>query len=204
MDSVFKSLTLVFVFFLLTPVVIGASLLSLAALDEGGNSVVTGEVQGATSFIKSPKSGVSVYASLPLYQPVISGSATAADARPGIIKNYLLEYNSPIADYSHKIVEVADKYSLDFRLITAIAQQESNLCKRIPPGSHNCWGWGIHSEGSLGFDSYDEGIEAVSKGLRQNYLDKGYTEVDDIMRIYTPLSDGSWARGVKTFMADMQ
>jgi len=204
MDSVFKSLTLVFVFFLLTPVVIGASLLSLAALDQESRSLAASETEVSESFIRSPKSGVRVYASLPLYQPVISGSAMAADARPGLIKSYLMSYDSPIVNYSQKIVETADKYGLDYRLITAIAQQESNLCKKIPPGSHNCWGWGIHSEGSLGFDSYDEGIEAVSKGLRQNYLDNGLTEVEDIMHIYTPLSDGSWAKGVKIFMEDMQ
>ncbi len=204
MESVFKSLALVFVFFLLTPVVIGISLLSLVSLQENNQVVNEKLPEVASSFIQSPKSGVQVYASLPLYQPTVSGSATSADARPGIVRNYLLTYDSPIANYSQKIVQVADKYNLDFRLITAIAQQESNLCKRIPPGSHNCWGWGIHSAGSLGFDSYDEGIETVSKGLRQNYLNKGYTEVDDIMRIYTPLSDGSWARGVKIFMEDMQ
>lgn len=204
MESVFKSLALVLGFFLLTPIVIGASLLSLVSLEESSQVASQNLADATTSFIESPKAGVQVYASLPLYQPTISGSATSADARPGIVRNYLLAYDSPIANYSQKIVETADKYNLDFRLITAIAQQESNLCKRIPPGSHNCWGWGIHSQGTLGFDSYDEGIEAVSKGLRQNYFDKGYTNVDDIMHIYTPLSDGSWARGVKTFMEDMQ
>ncbi len=102
------------------------------------------------------------------------------------------------------IGDMADKYSLDFRLITAIAQQESNLCRIIPPGSHNCWGWGIHSESNLGFSSYEEGIETVSQGLKENYIDEGLTTPDQIMTKYTPSSNGSWAHGVNTFMSVMQ
>jgi len=99
---------------------------------------------------------------------------------------------------------MADKYGLDFRLTTAIAQQESNLCKKTPAETYNCWGWGIHSKGTLGFEDYPHGIETVSRGLRKEYLDKGYLTVEDIMSKYTPLSNGSWAMGVSTFMAEMQ
>jgi hypothetical protein len=106
--------------------------------------------------------------------------------------------------YAPSIVDTADKYGLDFRLTTAIAQQESNLCKKIPPESNNCWGWGIHSQGTLGFSSFQEGIENVSKGLREEYLDKGFRTTEEIMSKYTPLSPGSWAEGVNKFMAEMQ
>ena len=101
------------------------------------------------------------------------------------------------------IVATSDKYGLDFRLTTAIAQQESNLCKYIPSGSYNCWGWGIHSRGTLGFASYDEGIDIVSRGIKSEYIDKGYVEPLDIMSKYTPLSNGSWAEGVTKFLSDM-
>jgi hypothetical protein len=157
-----------------------------------------------SNLISSPKSGVQVYASLPVKLPSVSGEIGAVDARPEIIRQYLEYYNSPLAPYSPFIVATADKYSLDFRLITAIAQQESNVCKIIPPGSYNCWGWGIHSKGSLGFSSFEEGIETVSKGLREEYLNKGYATVEDIMSKYTPLSNGSWANGVNTFLSQMQ
>jgi hypothetical protein len=113
-------------------------------------------------------------------------------------------YGSPLAPYAGLIVQTADKYSVDFRLITAISQQESNICKIIPPGSYNCWGWGIHSKGSLGFTSFQEGIEEVSKGLREEYLDKDFTTIEEIMSKYTPLSNGSWAAGVNKFMSEMQ
>ena len=149
-------------------------------------------------------SGVRVFASLPSTIPAIGGAPTATDARPELIKQYLEFYNSPLVPYAKFIVETSDKYQIDFRLITAIAQQESNLCKIIPPGSYNCWGWGIHSQGTLGFSSFEAGIETVSEGLKTEYLNKGYATVEEIMSKYTPLSNGSWAYGVNKFLGEME
>jgi len=78
--------------------------------------------------------------------------------------------------------------------------QESNLCKHIYPGSYNCWGWGIYGNKVTRFSSYEEAIETISRGLKKNYIDKGYTTPEEIMRKYTPPSDGSWAFGVNTFL----
>ena len=125
------------------------------------------------------------------------------DAIPEIIKNYLKKYNSPLLPYADYIVTVSRNYRLDPRLIIAIAQQESNLCKKIPDDSHNCWGWGIHSQGTLKFTNYKESIDAVIQGLAKNYLGKGLSTPEEIMGIYTPLSDGSWARGVQQFLDEM-
>jgi hypothetical protein len=196
-----KNLILITIFFVVTPLTLGVSLFSLFSLKS--NEVVKKQFDNV-NLITSPKSGVSVYASLPANMPSVTNSIESADARPQIVKNYLQSYDSPLVPYAELIVQTADKYSIDFRLITAIAQQESNLCKIIPPDSYNCWGWGIHSKGTLGFASFQEGIEEVSKGLRQEYLDKGYTTVSDIMSKYTPQSNGSWANGVNTFMGAME
>lgn len=196
-----KNIVLITVFFVVAPLTIGISLFSLVSLER---NEINEKKFNTTNLIVSPKSGVSVYAALPASIPSVSSSIESADARPQIIKRYLETYNSPLTPYSDLIVQTADKYSIDFRLITAIAQQESNLCKIIPPGSYNCWGWGITSVGTLGFDSFEEGIETVSKGLRQNYLSKGYTTVEQIMSKYTPQSNGSWAYGVNSFMRDME
>ncbi len=199
--SFWKNLFLVAVFFIITPVTLGISLFSLISLR---SSALSAESLPQESLIISPRSGIQVYASLPVEQPSVSAEIGATDARPEIVRQYLEYWGSPLVPYSPLIVSTADKYSLDFRLITAIAQQESNLCKIIPPGSYNCWGWGIHSRGSLGFSSFDEGIEIVSKGLRDEYLNKGYTTIEDIMSKYTPLSNGSWANGVNKFLSEMQ
>lgn len=197
--ELWKKLLLVGVFFLVTPLTLLASIISFTSLHKQSTKVLSeAEVFG------SPQKGVQVYASLPDNYPQVSGEVQGKDAREELVKNYLSRYSSPLIDYSGFIVQTADKYGLDYRLITAIAQQESNLCKKIPEGSYNCWGWGIHSRGTLGFDSYKQGIEIVSKGIKEEYIEKGYTTPDKIMKKYTPLSPGSWARGVNKFMAQMR
>ena len=199
--SFWKNIFLVVVFFTITPITLGISLFSLISLK---TSDIAKTSLGNSNLIETPQSGVRVYASLPTEFPSIDGEVGASDARPEIVKQYLEYYNSPLVPYSNLIVEVADKYSLDFRLLPAIAQQESNLCKIIPPESYNCWGWGITGSSTLGFKSFENGIEIVSKGLRENYFNKGYTTVEDIMSKYTPQSNGSWAHGVSLFMDQMQ
>ncbi len=196
-----KNLILVAVFFVVTPVTLGISLFSLFSLKSTASAKQNIPV---SSIFTSPQSGVKVYASLPVQFPSVSEQITASDAKPEIVRQYLAYYDSPLTPFADLIVQTADKYSLDFRLITAIAQQESNLCKIIPPKSYNCWGWGINSNGTLGFLSFQQGIEEVSKGLRTEYLDKGYTSVSEIMSKYTPQSNGSWANGVNEFMTAMQ
>ena len=200
--SFWKSLIFASLFFIITPIALGTSLFSLASLSKTKEPK---QVLGETDFnmISAPKSGAKVFASLPSSFPTVSGVVSASDARAELIRQYLASYNSPLEPYAERLVQAADTHGLDYRLLTAIAQQESNLCKRIPPLSYNCWGWGIHSEGSLGFSSFEEGIDIVSQGIKENYMDKGYTTVEEIMSKYTPLSKGSWAFGVNKFMGDI-
>ena len=145
-----------------------------------------------------------VYAALPQITYQITAQAYAADARPVMIDKYLTRYQSPLAGYGQIITQVADAHQLDPYLFIAIAQQESNLCKKIPTNSYNCWGWGIHSQGTLRFDSYEQAITTVIAGLTQNYIGKGLIEPADIMRKYTPLSSGSWAAGVNQFLEELR
>jgi LysM repeat protein len=202
-----RGIAFIIVFFTLTPIALITSIFALITVSSPTQTEQPGQVLAAShgiNLINSPKNGVSVYASLPNSSPTIESQPVISDARAFIIDDYLSFYNSPLEPYSNYIVETADKYGLDFRLITAIAQQESNLCKKIPADSYNCWGWGIHSEGTLHFDSYKNGIETVSAGIRRDYINKGYLTVEDIMSKYTPSSPGSWASGVNTFMEEMQ
>ena len=193
-----RNIVLVIAFFTLTPIVLIASIISLVSISRVSPKPLTKNTLGVSTV------GVSVYASLPASIPSVSGHVIAADARPQIVKKYLSEYGSPLVAYSDVIVKVADKYGIDYRFIPAIAQQESNLCRVIPTDSYNCWGWGITSVSSLGFDSYDDAIETVTKGLKNNYIDMGLTTPEAIMTKYTPQSNGSWARGVNQFMSEMQ
>lgn len=122
------------------------------------------------------------------------------DIRVANLKYFFRKYDSVLYDQSEFIVKMADTYKLDYRLIPAIAMQESNLCKYIYEDSHNCWGWGIYGNKVTRFTSYNEAIETISSGIKRNYIDKGLTTPEAIMRKYTPPSDGSWAFGVNTFL----
>lgn len=129
------------------------------------------------------------------------------DSRAAIVTRFLARHDSPLTPhhyYGTKLVEIADTYNLDFRLLPAIMMQESNLCKRIPEGTHNCLGFGIHSRGTLGFDTYEAGFERAAREIKANYVDIGLTTPEQIMRKYTPSSEGSWANSVNQWMAEMR
>ena len=201
--ALLKGLVFFVLLLLLTPVTLALSFygLSVAKADQIAYEQQVLAYQANTDL---PPYGANLYAALPEDSPTIDASIKESDARVDIVKGYLSRYNSPLVELSDYIVKVADENEMDFRLIVAIAQQESNLCKRIPPESYNCWGWGIHSRGTLGFESYEQGIRVVSEGVKREYLNKGLTTPFEIMSKYTPLSNGSWARGVELFMAEME
>lgn len=140
--------------------------------------------------------------------PFVLGAYTTdislSDGRAANLKSFFRKYNSPLYDNAETIVKVSDQYQFDYRLLPAIAMQESNLCKYIPEDSYNCWGWGIYGNTVLRFDSYDEAIETVGKGIKNEYLDKGLLTASAIMQKYTPSSKGSWAHGVNTFLKALE
>jgi hypothetical protein len=121
------------------------------------------------------------------------------DNRAKILKRYLEKHSSPLALYSDYFVKTADKYDLDWRLVASISGAESTFGKHIPYNSFNGWGWGIYGNNAIYFSTWDEGIEAVSKGLRENYMNKWGTEnVYEIGRIYA--TSPRWAGNVTYFM----
>ncbi len=142
-------------------------------------------------------------------QPQVMGvesNLETQDGRAEIVANFLERKGSPLKPYDYYgkvLVDLADKYSLDFRFLPAIMMQESQLCKRIPEGSYNCLGFGIHSRGTLGFDSYEAGFERAARELRANYVEQGRIQVSEIARKYTASVD-KWTDAVNQFMAEME
>lgn len=137
----------------------------------------------------------------------LSTVAETADARPQIIAQFLARYNSPLKphdEYGQKLVEIADRYQMDYRLLPAIAMQESNLCKKIPENSYNCLGFGITSKGTLRFESYEQAFDKAASSLKRNYIDKGLDTPEKIMTKYTPSSNGSWAHSVNRWIWEME
>lgn len=137
----------------------------------------------------------------------VSTQFRSEDARPAIVAAFLERHNSPLEPYDtygQILVDIADREGIDFRLLPAIAMQESNLCKRIPPGSYNCLGFGVHSRGTLGFENYEANFKRAARELKANYINQGLTTPSQIMTKYTPSSNGSWANSVNQWMAEMR
>ena len=104
-------------------------------------------------------------------------------------------------------MEISDKYALDYRLLVAIARQESGLCRSIPDNSFNCWGYGIYGDRVTRFDSYPQALNTVAKGLKINYIDKGLITPEQIMAKYTPPSidkGGPWAKAINQFFIELE
>ncbi len=163
--------------------------------------------QNLPSLFPEPPSGVIVAGPSGGGGQGLAFDLQTADARVEIVRSFLARYNSPLTPQDHfaqALVDAADKYSLDYRLLPAIMMQESNLCKASDPKLHNCLGFGIHANGTLGFDTYEEGFERAAKELKANYIDQGLVTPEQIMKKYTPSSNGSWADSVNQWIAEME
>jgi len=146
-----------------------------------------------------------VFSALPSFDQQIQTSIKTADARPEIIRQYLNRYESPLEPYSNLIVNLSDQYNFDYRWLVAIAQQESGLCLHIPENSFNCWGWGIYGDKVTRFDSYEDALRRIAPQFTKIFL-KGLHDKDpsEVMKTYTPPSDGSWADGVSQFFDNLE
>jgi hypothetical protein len=174
-------------FFILTPLILVLSL-SLLSLNFQNNISANNQ-----------DSKVS-YATLPPSYGVLTPEIIQEDARLATVREFFLKYKSPLVANASDVIASADKYNLDYRLIPAIAMQESNLCKKTIKDSFNCWGFGIYGKKVTRFDSYKQAIDTVTKALARQYKEKGLETAEEIMSKYTPSSNGSWANGVNQFM----
>jgi hypothetical protein len=185
-------------FLILTPINLAISVFLLRQLDRKEKELA------ALDNSPRPTQTSRLYAALPATIGEVLGEATLSDARPVIISRYLEKYRSPMASHSEDLLEAADRYGVDPWLIIAIAQCESNLCKKSPPGSYNCWGF---ENGTTHFLSWQQAFESVAKTLKERYLDFGLDTPEEIMPKYAPPSvdkGGPWAKCVNQFIEDLE
>lgn len=123
------------------------------------------------------------------------------DKEAEILSKYLAKHNSPLQYNAQDFVDAAKEYDLDWRLLPAIAGVESTFGK-FTPGGYNGWGWGVYGTQAIYFKSWKEGIYTVSKGLRENYIDRGYTEPYSMNRAYA--ASPYWGGKVIYFMNDIE
>ena len=157
--------------------------------------------------VKPVSQNFKLYAALPQSKSWVSDSINPINARSKIIEKFFKGYQSPLASFSETFVNVSDKYQLDYKLLPAISMQESNGGKKVISNSFNPFGYGIYGSLVVRFSSWEEAIERVGRALREDYLNKGLTTPEKIMAKYTPpslLKDGVWAKGVSSFMAELQ
>ena len=153
-----------------------------------------------SSFLSQKPFPKVAYAALPAASGTLKTQITFQDARVTVVKDFFQKYNSVLYPYASDIVSTADKYGLDYRLVPAIAMQESTLCKKAPKDSYNCWGFGIYGKKVTRFNNFSQAIDTVTKTLARQYKAQGLETPQQIMTKYTPSSNGSWAIGVNTVM----
>jgi len=130
------------------------------------------------------------------------------DARAKKIDGVYKAYGCPMYGTGEYIVEQADKNGIPYWLVAAVSFQES-LCGKYTPEkagieSYNAWGWGVYGTNAKFFKSYEHGIKVVSEYFSNRFYKKGIKETCEIMRVYTPPSNGSWCKGVNYFGEKIQ
>lgn len=131
---------------------------------------------------------------------VLQKEANKPDKRAEILKGFLEDYESPLSFYAPLLVETADKYQLDWKLIPAITGVESTFGKRIPSNSYNAYGW---NNGNYHFASWEQSIKQVALTLKEKYINRGLDNPSKIAPIYAPPSK-TWARKVIYFMKQLE
>ena len=175
---------------------VGAPLLllvSLAYLSFLSFENHSGEVLGANT------QGIA-YAALPPQEVETQNTIEEADSKTEILRQFFASYRSPLEPYAPDFIAASQRYDIDFRLLPAIAMQESNLCKKVIADSNNCWGFGIHGGKVTTFSNYPEAIETISKTLATKYRENGLVTPEEIAKLYNPTNTNNWVENVTGFM----
>ena len=157
--------------------------------------------------VKPTSQNFRLYAALPESNVQATDSISLKDARGLIIEDFFKSHKSPLAEFGDLFIKVADENGLNWRLLPAIAMQESNGGKKVIKGSFNPFGYGIYGDKVKRFDSWEAAIERVGKALKEDYIGQGLKTPDQIMAKYTPPSlekGGAWAKGVNQFIGELQ
>lgn len=155
--------------------------------------------------LESPESNYAVIGTTINLPSALSGEIIVSDARALLLDSFYKKRGSPMHGLGKDLVTAADKYSVPFSFVTAVGQCEGGSGKTMPPGSFNTWGYGIYGGKVKQFESWQAGIEAVTKDLAFNYFRKGITSPEEIMARYAPSSTpGYWANCVNQYLSELR
>ena len=130
---------------------------------------------------------------------IVIDVVAAKDDRVDRLAKYFAAKASPFTPYAPNFIEVADRYDLDWTLLPAIANLESQLGKMIPAGSFNPYGW---NNGNFKFGSWENANETVANGLRTRYAPSGEITPFRIGKMYA--ASHTWAVRVAKYQADIR
>ena len=159
------------------------------------------------SSIQSNYSLSSLFEEMPLKSIHSNTKYVTIDPRIVAMRKFLDDYHSPMAPYAKTLVDEADQYGLDWRLVASISGVESAFGNLIPYLSNNGWGWRGGTNGAYSlFTSWNDGIMTVTSRLALGY---GTTLTPfDIESTYCPPCGENpahlWANGVTNFMNELQ
>lgn len=100
------------------------------------------------------------------------------DPRAISIQKFLRMQKTELAEHSDLIVELSDKYKIDYKLVIAIAGLESGYCNKVS-FSNNCWGFGKYS-----WSSMESALKEYFRLMYVNYFKKGFNTIEKIAPIY--------------------
>jgi hypothetical protein len=131
-----------------------------------------------------------------------------AHAAPAItvaeIDRYLESKNSPLAGHGEAFLDSGRRWNVDPRLVVAIAGAETTFGTRMC-ADYNAWNWFYMDTSRCSpnaFDSWEDGIEQVTRGLKQSHLDRGRTTISAIAETYTATDRETWIGNVTRFYWD--
>ncbi len=102
------------------------------------------------------------------------------DIRAIVLQNFLISKGSYLANHTDLIVELSDNYSIDPRIVIAMAGAESSYCK-INFRPYNCWGYGRNS-----WSSPEESIRKYMYLMNIGYYSLGARSIETIANRYNP------------------
>jgi len=187
-----KKIIVLTTFFVGTPLLLFICIFYLSYLYTTKNGDILGESTGVA------------YAALPPANEAFEANIVQEDSQVEVVRQFFAKHNSPLEPFAPDIIVAAKRHNLDYRLLPAIAMQESTLCRRVPHESNNCWGWGIYGGKVTRFNNYPEAIETISKGLATKYRGRGLITPHEVGRMYNPSNTNNWAENVTHFMEEMK
>jgi hypothetical protein len=144
-----------------------------------------------------------IYSSKPLVLEQSTTTIYSKDSRAQKLNEVFRMFKCPLEGMGDAFVYEADKNNIPWWLTASVAFQESSCGKNTPKvdgiETYNAWGWAVYGGNAFSFDSYARGIETVSKYFSTRFFKQGITDTCEIMKIYTPPSNGSWCEGVNHF-----